>query len=88
MGLLSKLFGKKQEENKTGGMEDYMSLVRVYFQASLAAQLGINNLASLPDLRIFKQTYHVQTVNNKLGIGEKKQCRKLMQDIYLYFQGL
>ena len=62
MGLLSKLFGKKQEENKTGGMEDYMSLVRVYFQASLAAQLGINNLAMLPDLRTFKATLRVPTL--------------------------
>ena len=32
-------------------MEDYMTLVRVYFQAVLAARLGINNLAMLPDLR-------------------------------------
>ena len=59
-----------------------MLLIRVYYQSVMAAQLGINNLASLPDLRIFKQTYHVQTVNNKLGIGEKKQCRKIIQDIY------
>ena len=78
MGLLSKLFGKKQEENKTGGMEDYMSLVRVYFQASLAAQLGINNLAMLPDLRTFKATLRVPTLNNKLGLGEKSHCKKLM----------
>lgn len=82
MGLLSKLFGKKQEENKTGGMEDYMSLVRVYFQASLAAQLGINNLAMLPDLRTFKATLRVPTLNNKLGLGEKSHCKKLMKEIY------
>ena len=82
MGLLSKLFGKKQEENKTGGMEDYMSLVRVYFQASLAAQLGINNLAMLPDLRTFKATLRVPTLNNKLGLCEKSHCKKLMKEIY------
>ena len=38
MGFLSKLFGKKDDNNKTGGMEDYMQLVRVYFQASIAAE--------------------------------------------------
>ena len=83
MSILSKLFGRKTgSDTRIGGMEDFMLLIRVYYQSVMAAQLGINNLASLPDLRIFKQTYHVQTVNNKLGIGEKKQCRKIIQDIY------
>ena len=68
MGFLSKLFGKKDDNNKTGGMEDYMQLVRVYFQASIAANVGIANLAALPDLRVFKTTLHVPTVNNKLGV--------------------
>ena len=68
MSIFSKLFGRKKEtENIVGGMEDFMLLIRVYYQSSMAAQLGINNLGALPDLRIFKQTYHVATVNNKLG---------------------
>ncbi len=84
MSIFSKLFGrnKEKQEVKAGGMEDFMLLIRVYYQAVMAAQLGINNLGALPDLRIFKQTYRVTTVNNKLGIAEKKHCRKLMQDIY------
>ena len=84
MSIFSKLFGKNKdkEQAKAGGMEDFMLLIRVYYQAVMAAQIGINNLGALPDLRIFKQTYHVATVNNKLGIAEKKHCRKLMQDIY------
>lgn len=82
MGIFSKLFGRKEEESKTGGMEDYMTLVRVYFQAALAAQLGISNLAMLPDLRLFKSTLHVPTQNNKLGVGEKGHCRKMMMEIY------
>lgn len=81
MGLISKLFGKK-EASKSGGMEDYMTLVRVYFQASLATNLGINNLAMLPDLRMFKSTLHVPTVNNKLGVGEKSQCKKMLKELY------
>ncbi len=82
MGIFSKLFGHKQEEKKAGGMEDYMTLVRVYFQAALASQLGITNLAMLPDLRLFKTSLHVPTVNNRLGIGEKAQAKKMMKDIY------
>ena len=83
MGFFSKLFGKKdKEEVKVGGMEDYMTLVRVYLQAALAERLGITNLAMLPDLRTFKATLKVPTVNNKLGVGEKSRCRKMMKEIY------
>lgn len=83
MSIFSKLFGrKKQAESIVGGMEDFMLLIRVYYQSGIAAQQGISNLAILPDLRVFKQTYHVPTVNNKLGLGEKKQCRRMIQDIY------
>lgn len=82
MGFFSKLFGKKTDNDKTGGMEDYMQLVRVYFQASIAANVGIANLGMLPDLRVFKTTLHVPTVNNKLGVGEKSACRKMLREIY------
>ena len=84
MSIFSKLFGrnKEKEQTKVGGMEDFMLLIRVYYQAVMAAQIGINNLGALPDLRIFKQTYHVATLNNKLGLAEKKHCRKLIQGIY------
>ena len=81
MGIFSKLFGHKNEE-KVGGMEEYMTLVRVYFQAALASQLGITNLAMLPDLRVFKNTFHVPTVNNRLGIGEKAHVKKMMKGVY------
>lgn len=83
MGFFCKLFGKSnKEEHKTGGMEDYMTLVRVYLQAAIAENAGITNLAMLPDLRMFKTTLHVPTVNNKLGVGEKKHCKKMLKDLY------
>ena len=75
MNILQKIFKKKQQQT-VGGIEDFMLLIRVYYQATIAAQTGINNLAQLPDLRAFKQTYHVTTLNNKLGLAEKKQCQK------------
>lgn len=83
MGFFSKIFAKKTEqEEHVGGVQDYMTLVRVYFQAALAARLGISNLAMLPDLRVFKNTLHVKTVNNKLGVGERTACRKMMREMY------
>ncbi|MBP1539160.1 MAG: hypothetical protein ILA29_02270 [Prevotella sp.] len=82
MGFFNKIFGKKTDEVKTGGMDDYMTLVRVYFQSTLASELGINNLASFPDLRVFKSTLHVPTVNKKLGVGEKARCKKMLKEFY------
>ena len=67
---------------RIGGMEDFMTLVRVYYQATMAARLGISNLAAFPDLRVFKQTLKVPTVNNKLGVGEKKRAQKMMSEMY------
>jgi hypothetical protein len=84
MGFFSKLFGRKgdDEQQKAGGMEDFMTLIRVYFQAVMASDLGITNLAALPDLRVFKATLHVPTQNNKLGLAEKSRCKKMLKDIY------
>ena len=81
MGIFSNIF-KKKEKDKVGGMEDFMTLIRVYFQSTLAAQLGINQVAALPDMMAFKRSLHVATVNNRLGMGEKKACQKLLQDLY------
>lgn len=83
MSIFGKLFGHKDnEEQKIGGMEDYMTLIRVYFQAAIAERVGITNLNALPDLRQFKTSLHIPTVNNKLGIGEKSHCKKMLRDIY------
>jgi hypothetical protein len=63
-------------------MEDFMTLIRVYFQAVMAAELNISNLAALPDLRVFKTTLHVPTQGGKLGIGEKARCKNMLKDMY------
>ena len=81
MGFFDKLFGNNSEQ-KVGGMEDFMTLIRVYFQAAMAADLGITNLAALPDLRVFKTTLKVATVNNKLGVGERTRCKKMLKEMY------
>lgn len=81
MSIFSKLFGKK-EADKVGGMQDYMMLIRVYFQAAIASEVGINNIAMLPDLRMFKSMFKVRTERNKLGPGEKTACRKMLKELY------
>lgn len=84
MGILANLFRKKAEteENKVGGIEDFMTLIRVYYQAVMAGNLGISNINMLPDLAIFKRTLKVATQNNKLGIAEKSRCKKILMQIY------
>ena len=81
MGFWNKIFGRNDAQ-KVGGMEDFMTLIRVYFQAAMAADLGITNLAALPDLRVFKATLKVPTVNNKLGVGERTRCKKMLKEMY------
>ena len=59
-----------------------MTLIRVYFQAAMAADLNIANLAALPDLRVFKTTLRVPTQGGKLGIAEKARCKKMLKEMY------
>lgn len=81
MGFWNKIFGKG-DEKKVGGMEDFMTLIRVYFQAVIAADLGITNLNALPDLRVFKTSLRVPTQGGKLGVGEKARCKKMLKELY------
>lgn len=86
MGIFT-LFKKKQQEEAedvvhVGGMEDFMTLIRVYYQAVMAAQLGISNINFLPDMAVFKRTLKIPTQNNKLGIAEKSRCKKMLVEIY------
>ena len=83
MSIISKLFSNKEKaEKKVGGMEDFMYLIRVYYQSVMATRMGITSLQALPDLRLFKQTLHIPTINNRLGQGEKNKCQKMMTEIY------
>ncbi len=85
MGLFDIFKKKKEEDEEVGrvaGMEDFMTLIRVYYQAVMAANLGITNLAFLPDMAVFKRTLKVPTQNNKLGLAEKSRCKKMLSQIY------
>ena len=86
MSIFSKLFGKKQAEGeesvRVGGMEDFMTLIRVYYQAVMASNIGITNINFLPDMAVFKRSLKIATQNNKLGVAEKSRCKKMLTDIY------
>jgi hypothetical protein len=84
MGFLANLFRKKAEaeENKVGGIEDFMTLIRVYYQAVMAGNLGISNINMLPDLAMFKRSLKVATQNNKLGVAEKSRCKKMLMQMF------
>ena len=81
MGLFD-FFKKKQNAERVGGMEDFMTLIRVYYQSVLAANLGITNIGMLPDLATFKRTLKVATQNNKLGVAERGRCKKMLEQLY------
>lgn len=77
------LFGRKKDKiENLGGMEDFMTLIRVYFQAGMAGNMGITNINYLPDLATFKRSLKIPTQNNKLGVAEKSQCRKMLSQMY------
>lgn len=85
MSIFSKLFGRKKTEDegaKVGGVEDFITLIRVYYQAVMAAQLGISNINALPEMAVFKRTLKIPTQNNKLGIAERSRCKKMLTEIY------
>lgn len=84
MNIISKLFKKNNKEEAAtskGSVEEFISLIRVYYQAVMAVQMGITNLNMLSDMALFKRMLKIPTQNNKLGIAEKSRARKvLMQD--------
>lgn len=84
MSIFSKLFGKKEAEEteKVGGIQDFMTLIRVYYQSVMAANLGITNLGFLPDMAAFKRSLKIPTQNNKLGLAERSRCKKMLTQIY------
>ena len=84
MGLLDKLQKKQadREEEVRNREEEYISLVRVYIQAVMASHLGINNINMIPELAMFKRTLKVQTLNGRLGEGERVAAKKMIKQVY------
>ncbi len=84
MSLFTKLFKKNSGGTSSKNVEDFVSLTRVYFQAVLAANLGITNIRFIPDVANFKRLFKIPTQGGRLGQAEKTASKKmLMQDYKL-----
>lgn len=81
MGLFKKKNKKDKVEN-VGGLEDFMTLIRIYMQSEIAGNMGITNINMLPDLATFKRGLKIKTKGNKLGVAEKAQCKKMLAKMY------
>lgn len=82
MSFFSKLFGGKQDATSVSGVDDFSALIQVYFQATIATTLGINNPRFMPDVVKFKRTFKIATAKNKLGVAERTACKKMMMADY------
>ncbi|MCQ2218694.1 MAG: hypothetical protein MJZ33_09490 [Paludibacteraceae bacterium] len=83
MSLIDKMTQKAaaQQDAIREKSEEYNSLIRVYLQAVMAADLKIIDLRMLPDLTLFKRKLKIAT-QGRLGVAEKSYVRKYMIDNY------
>lgn len=84
MGILSKLNKKKEERTEAvqARVEEYMTLIRVYYQAVMVVNLGITNINAAPDMAMFKRMLKIPTMNGRLGMAEKARSRKMLMEQY------
>ena len=74
-------YSVKDDDKKVGGrLHDFY--LCILFRLHLLLSYLSPHLAMLPDLRVFKTSSYVPTINNRLGIGEKAQVKKMMKNIY------
>lgn len=84
MNFITRIFKKKeQEESQTKPtMEEFMFLIRVYYQSAIAEKLGITNLNVLSDMALFKRMLKIPTQGGKLGLAEKGRAKKVLKQDY------
>jgi hypothetical protein len=89
MSLFSKLMNQETQVNdqEQSKVEAYMSLIRVYYQAVMAVNLGITNIRMLPDLTTYKHVFKVPTKGGRLGVGEKAHVKKTLMENYGLSEG-
>ena len=75
-------FFSRKKTNSVDNVEDFMMLIRVYFQSVIALNNGITNLRALPDLANYKRLFKVPTEKGKLGLGEKSAAKKMLKEDY------
>lgn len=84
MSIFSKLSKKKEEQVEAvqARVEEYITFIRVYYQAVMVVNLGITNINAAPDMAMFKRMFKIQTLNGRLGLAEKSRARKILMQQY------
>ena len=83
MGILSRLFGWGRKKD-TGAndaqsrVEEFVSLIGIYNQASIVVHIGITDLKMVPEFAAYKRAMRIPTIGGKLGLAEKSQIKKMM----------
>lgn len=75
-------FFSRKKTSSVDNVEDFMMLIRVYFQSVIALNNGITNIRALPDLANYKRLFKIPTEKGKLGLGEKTAAKKMLKDDY------
>lgn len=83
MSILTSLYARKEkkEQQAKEALEDFMTLIRVYYQSAMAMNLGITNIRMLPDLVTYKRIFQIPT-QGKLGQGERAHAKKMLMQNY------
>lgn len=84
MGLFSKLINKRQAaaQQNNDYADNFRDLIQVYFQSIFASQFGITQIKLFPELVMFRRKFKVPSVNNRLGVAEKKESQRMLMEIY------
>ena len=75
MNIISKLFKKEKEETEAtskGSVEEFVTLIRVYYQAVMAVQLGITNINMLSDMALFKRMLKIFLLKITSQVSQKR----------------
>lgn len=84
MGLFSKLLNKRNQVQQQSNdyADNFRDLIQVYFQSIFASQFGITQIKLFPELVMFRRKFNVSSANNRLGVAEKKESRRMLMEIY------
>lgn len=89
MNIFQKLFRRETEirEIDQSQVENFMTLIRVYYQSVMALNLGVTNIRFLPDIALYKHVYKVATQGGRLGVAERSHSRKMLMQDYDLSEG-
>lgn len=87
MSIFSRIFGwggnkESQDNSAQSAVEEFISLIVVYNQATVISNVGITNMKMVPEFANYKRIMKIPTVGGKLGLAEKGHIKKHMVSYY------